>query len=66
MNRVYVHEGKVWTLAAVYATRHELPQKGEEYVVFETQRPPSVQEVCTLLEDGRRLCDVGPEHDHDG
>lgn len=64
MNRVYVHEGEVWTLAAVYATRHDLPKKDDAYVVFETARPPSVQEVCLLLDDGRRLCDVGPEHAH--
>ena len=64
MNRVYVHEGPVWTLAAVWSSRHgDLPADGE-YVVFETNRPPSVQEICLVLDDGRRLCDIGPEHAH--
>lgn len=65
MNRVYIHEGDTWTLASVYASRHPLPVKSTEYAVIETRRPPSVEEVCVLTEDGRRLCDFGPAHDHD-
>ncbi len=61
MHRVYVHDGEVWTLASNYG-RPLLPNV--EYVVLEIDRPPSVQEVCVLLDDGRRLCDVGPEHVH--
>jgi len=63
MHRVYVHEGDTWTLASVYAKHDELcPDL--EYVVLETERPPSRQQVCLLLDDGRRLCDIGPEHAH--
>ena len=65
MHRVYVHEGDVWTLASVYAKRpgHTLCPD-DEYVVLETARSASYQEVCMLLDDGRRLCDIGPEHAH--
>lgn len=64
IHRVYVDEGDVWTLAAVYARRHPLPVGGDAYLVFETPRPPSAMPICLQLDDGRRLCDVGPGHDH--
>ncbi len=67
MHRVYVREdGEVFTLAATYATRHTLPTCPDEYVVYETVRSASYQPVCLRLDDGRLLCDVGPEHEHSG
>ena len=64
MHRVYVHEGDTWTLASNYVRRHPLPREGDEFVVYETQRPPSVESVCLVTHDGRRLCDLGPSHEH--
>lgn len=65
MHRVYVREhGEVWTLASVYVQRGPLPTCPDDYVVYETERPPSVQQVCLLTEGGLRLCDVGPMHTH--
>lgn len=66
MHRVYVREGDVFTLAATYATRHPLPSEADRYVVYETPRSASYQPVCLQLDDGRLLCDVGPEHAHSG
>lgn len=66
MHRVYVHEGEVWTLASAYATRQPLPTCPDDYVVYITARPPSFQPVCLMLDDGRLLCDIGPEHEHSG
>ena len=63
MHRVYINEGEVWTLAATYARRGPLPPDAA-YVVLETEHPASVQTVCMLTDDGLRLCDIGPEHDH--
>lgn len=63
MNRVYVHDGEVWTLASVYALKASLTSE-REYVVHETERPPSVEEVCGWTDDGRYLCDIGPDHEH--
>lgn len=65
MHRVYVHDGSIWILASRYAELGPLPAEAERYTVLETQRPPSVQTVCLLTDDGRRLCDIGPEHVHD-
>lgn len=65
MHRVYVHEhGEVWTLASEYAKRGPLPSNSDAFVVYETERPPSVQQVCMVIEGGLRLCDVGPMHEH--
>ncbi len=62
MHRIYVEDGEVWTLASVYARDRPLPGGG--FVVYETEHPPYAQEVCVLTDDGRRLCDIGPEHEH--
>lgn len=64
MHRVYVREGEVFTLATSYATRHPLPFGPDEYVVYETVRSASYEQVCLRLDDGRLLCDIGPEHAH--
>ena len=64
MHRVYVHDGPVWTLASAYVQRKPLPRDADKYVVYETPEPPSAAEVCLVLDDGRRLCDFGREHDH--
>jgi hypothetical protein len=66
MHRVYVHEGPVWTLATAYARRQPLPASSDEYVVYVTPRSASYELVCQTLDDGRRLCDVGPDHEHLG
>ena len=65
MHRVYVADGECWTLASVYVNRAPLPRDSERLVVYETARPPSVEEVCALTPDGRRLCDIGPGHQHE-
>lgn len=63
MHRVYVHDGEIWTLASRFVRRASLPMDPERYVVYETPRPPSVQEVCAVI-DGKHLCDFGPTHEH--
>jgi len=62
MHRVYVADRECWTLASRYLG--PLPRDPKKLVVYETSRPPSVEEVCLVTPDGRRLCDVGPEHVH--
>jgi hypothetical protein len=65
MHRVYVHDGEVWTLASTYAKREGYTLcPDDEYVVIETAQSASYQEVCMLTDDGKRLCDIGSEHDH--
>lgn len=66
MHRVYVHDGDTWTFINTYVRKGPLPHEAGEYVVLETQRPPSVQQICLVTDDGLRLCDIGPEHDHHG
>lgn len=64
MHRVYVSDGSIWILAARYAQLGPLPDDADRYVVLTTQGPPSVEEVCMVTDDGRRLCDIGPQHEH--
>ena len=64
MHRVYVKDGEVWTLASVYVQRAPIPTDASRLVVYETLRPPYAEEVCILTPDGRRLCDLGPTHEH--
>ena len=63
MHRVYVEDGTCWTLASTFVRRAPLTHE-RKYVVYRTERPPSVQEVCLVTDDGRRLCDFGPRHEH--
>lgn len=64
MQRVYVHDGNIWILAARYAQLGPLPAEGSRYIVLPTLNPPSVESLCLLTDDGKRLCDIGPEHVH--
>ena len=64
MHRVYVEDGEVWTLASVYAQRAPIPTCPDRLVVYETVSPPYAEEVCFVTDDGRRLCDFGPSHEH--
>ena len=64
MHRVYVEDGTCWTLASVYAQRAPIPTCPDRLVVYETERPPYAEEVCFVTDDGRRLCDFGPKHEH--
>ena len=64
MHRVYVEDGDIWTLASTFVHRAPLTPD-RRYVVYRTERPPSAQEVCLVIDDGRRLCDFGPKHDHE-
>ena len=64
MHRVYVEDGEIWTLASSFVRRAPLTVDNR-FVVYETIRPPSVEEVCFVTDDGRRLCDFGPSHEHE-
>ncbi len=64
MHRVYVLDRDCWTLASVYANKGPLPHEADQYVVFETTRPPSAEQICLVTPDGQRLCDIGPGHEH--
>ena len=64
MQRVYVSDGEIWVLAARYAELGPLPAEADRYVVYPTVRPPYAETVCLVTEDGKRLCDIGPRHEH--
>lgn len=64
MHRVYVHDGNIWILASRYAELGPLPQEADRYVVLPTISPPSSEAICMVTDDGKRLCDIGPRHEH--
>ena len=61
-HRVYARwdEG-LWLGVAAYAKRKELT-RDLEYVTLPVNRQT---EVCFVLPSGERMCDFGPEHEHD-
>ena len=60
--RVYAHlTDSLWVGVAWLAQRTRLTRE-MEYVTFQ---PDVTGPVCVTLEDGRILCDFGPDHEHD-